>query len=60
MNVQCMYIQNEIAIHMYVYCIEKSVNISITRITRVTMYAFVMLLLAMISADFQVDGYHGC
>ena len=30
---------------MYMYCIERSGNISITRITR---YAFVMLLLAMI------------
>ena len=35
---------------MYMYCIERSVNIIITRITRVLMtYAFVMLLLAMIS-----------
>ena len=38
-----------IAIYMYMYCIERSVNIIITRITRVNKYAFVMLLLAMIS-----------
>ena len=31
------------------YYIGRSVNISITRITRVTIYAFVMLLLAMVS-----------
>ena len=37
------------AIYMYMYCIERSVNIIITRITRVNKYAFVMLLLAMIS-----------
>ena len=35
--------------HVYMYCIERSVYISITRITRVKTYAFVMLLLAMIS-----------
>ena len=49
----CTYIQNELRhryIYMYMYCIERSVNIIITRITRVLMtYAFVMLLLAMIS-----------
>ena len=38
-----------IAIHMYMYCIEKSVNISITRMTRVNNICFFMLLLAMIS-----------
>ena len=34
---------------MYMYCIERSGNISITRIIRVKKYYFVMLLLAMIS-----------
>ena len=34
---------------MYMYCIERSVNISITGIMRVKTYDFVMLLLAMIS-----------
>ena len=46
--VQCIYhtcIQNEI----YIITIEKSVNISITRITRVNNICFLMLLLAMIS-----------
>ena len=53
--VQCIYhtcIQNEIyiiTIHMYMYSIEKNVNISITRITRVNNICFFMLLLAMIS-----------
>ena len=34
--------------HVHVYCIERSVNISITRITRVNNICFVMLLLVMI------------
>ena len=43
-----------IAIYMYMYCIERSVNIIITRITRVNKYAFVMLLLAMISLHMRL------
>ena len=66
--VQCIYhtcIQNEIyviTIHMYMYSIEKSVNISITRITRVNNICFFYVASDDISthADFQVDGYHGC
>ena len=38
---------------MYMYCIEWSVTISITRITRVNSIAVVMLLLAMISVHMQ-------
>ena len=34
---------------MYMYYIERSVNISITRITKVNNKSFVMLLLAMVS-----------
>ena len=37
-----------ITIYMYMYCIERIVNISITRIISVKTYDFVMLLLAMI------------
>ena len=52
-NVCTMHVHSKlnyvIAIHMYMYCIEKSVNISITRITRVNDICFFMLLLAMIS-----------
>ena len=47
--VQCMYYAHTnyvFAIHMYMYCIEKSVNISITRVTGVNN---IMLLLAVIS-----------
>ena len=48
-----------IVIHMYMYSIEKSVNISITRITRVN--NIYMLLLAIISLNMLTfSGYHGC
>ena len=55
--IQCMYpartfnmiLRNHYT-HVYMYCIERSVHISIRRITRlITTYAFVMLPLAMIS-----------
>ena len=45
------------------YCIEKSVNISTTRITRVNNICFCYVAISDdISAhvDFQVDGSHGC
>ena len=41
---------------MYMYCIERRVNISITRITRANNIAFVMLLLAMISLHMRPSG----
>ena len=44
-------------------CIEPSVNISITRITRVNNICFCYVAISDgISAhvDFQVDGYRGC
>ena len=50
----------KLCIYMYVYCIERSVNISITRIKRVKPYDFVMLDDISAHADFQVDGYYGC
>ena len=34
---------------MYMYCIKRGVNISIKESQRLTTYAFVMLLLAMVS-----------
>ena len=48
---------------MYMYCIEKSVNISITRITRVNNKYFCYVAISndiSTHADFQVVGYHGC
>ena len=54
--VQCMYYAHTfkmklrvISIYMYMYCIERSVNISIAVITSVNNICFVMLLLTMIS-----------
>ena len=44
--VLCTYIQ---IIYVYMYCIERSVNISIKKSQGLITYAFVMLLLAMIS-----------
>ena len=49
-----------IAIYM---CIERSVNIIITRITRVNKICFCHVAISddiSTHADFQVDGYHGC
>ena len=51
---------------VYMYCIVRSVNIIITRITRVNNKYFCYVAIYIISdgisthADFQVDGYHGC
>ena len=48
---------------LYTYCIEKSVNISITRITRVNIKYFCYVAISddiSTHANFQVDGYHGC
>ena len=47
----------------YMYCIERSVNKSITRITRVNNICFCYFDISdgiSTHADFQVDGYHGC
>ena len=52
-----------IAIYMYMYCIERSVNIIITRITRVNNICFCHVAISddiSTHANFQVDGYHGC
>ena len=50
--------------YMYMYYIERSVNISITRITRVNniiCFCYVAISDGISSnADFQVDGYHSC
>ena len=59
-----MYIQNNyvIAIYMHIYCIERSVNISTTRIKRVKNIWFCYVAISYdisAHADFQVDGYHG-
>ena len=51
------------AIYMYMYCIERSVNIIITRITRVNNICFSHVVIGddiSTHANFQVDGYHGC
>ena len=48
---------------MYMYCIEWSVNISITSITGVNNKYFCYVAISddiSTHADFQVDGYHGC
>ena len=48
---------------MYVYYIERSVNITITRITRVNNKYFCYVAISdgiSTHADFQFDGYHGC
>ena len=45
------------------YYIERSVNISITRITRVNNKYFCYVAIRddiSTHAEFQVDGYHGC
>ena len=45
----------------YMYCIERSVNISTTRITRVNKICFCYVAISndiSAHADFQVDGYH--
>ena len=45
------------------YCIVKSVNISITRITRVNNICFCYVAISndvSTHANFEVDGYHGC
>ena len=50
------------AIYMYMYCIERSVNIIITRITRVNNICFCHVAIGddiSTHANFQVDGYHG-
>ena len=48
---------------MYMYCIERSVNIIITRITRVNNICFCHVAISddiSTHANFQVVGYHGC
>ena len=48
--------------YMYMYYIERSVNISITRLTRVNNICFCYVAISndiSTHADFQVDGYHG-
>ena len=48
---------------MYMYCIERSVNISVTRITRINNKYFCFVATSddiSTHADFQVVGYHGC
>ena len=68
--VQCMYsartfnmiLRNHFT-HVYMYCIERSVYISIRRITRVNNICFCYVTISddiSTHADFQVDGYHGC
>ena len=50
-------------LYMYMYYIERSVNISITRIIRVKNIWFCYVAISddiSAHADFQVDGYHGC
>ena len=52
-----------IAIYMYMYCIERSVNIIITRITRVNKICFCHVAISddiSTHANFQVDSCHGC
>ena len=52
-----------IYIYMYMYCIERSVNIIISRITRVNNICFCYVAISddiSTHANFQVDGYHGC
>ena len=52
-----------IAIYMHMYYIERSVNISTTRITRVNNVCFCYVAISndiSTQADFQVTGYHGC
>ena len=47
---------------MYMYCIERSVNISITRITRVKNKYFCYVAISDVistHADLQFDCYHG-
>ena len=47
---------------MYMYCIERSVNITITRITRVKNKYFCYVAISddiSTHADLQVDCYHG-
>ena len=49
--------------YIHMYYIERSVNISITRITRVNdkYYCYVAISDGISThADFQVDGYYGC
>ena len=49
--------------HVYMYCIERSVYISIRRIRRVNNICFCYVAISddiSTPADFQVDGYHGC
>ena len=51
-----------VSIYTYMYCIERSVNISITRITRVNDKYFCYVAISddiCTHADFQVDGYLG-
>ena len=59
MYVLCTYIHYVITIHNY---IERSANISITRMTRVNNICFCYVAISYdisTHADFQVDGYHG-
>ena len=47
----------------YMYCIERSVNVSITRMTRVNNICFCYVAISddiSTNADLKVDGYHGC
>ena len=57
----CIY--NIHAIYMYMYFIVRSVDIIITRITRVNNICFCVVAISddiSTNANFQVDGYHGC
>ena len=50
-------------VHIYMYCIGTSVNISITRITRADNICFCYVAISddiSTHADFQVDGYNSC
>ena len=64
-RVLCTYIQNELR-NRYIYVhvlIERSVNIIITRITRVNKICFCHVAISddiSTHANFQVDSYHGC
>ena len=59
-----MGIDHDYVIHiMYMYCIERSVNVTITRITRVNNKCFCYVAISddiSTHADFQIDGCHGC
>ena len=63
-NVCTMHVHSKCNHYIHVhYCIERSANISITRITFVKNISFCYVAISNnipTHADFQVDGYHGC